>query len=81
MAVVQLDSTTTPMSCLQWDKGLWVIAPSLLEIHYSLSLRELQLVVEIDEVCVTVAWEGNTGQNDFNVQYMQDDTQFCVFES
>ena len=81
MTVMQLDSKTTPMSCLQWDKGLWVIALSLLEIHYSLSLRELQLVVEIDEVCVTVAWEGNTGQNDFSVQYMQDDTQFCVFES
>ena len=81
MAVVQLDSTTTPMSCLQWDKGLWVIAPSLLEIHYSLSLRELQLEVEIDKLGVPVVWEGNTGQNDFSVQYMQDDTQFCVFES
>ena len=81
MTVMQLDSKTTPMSCLQWDKGLWVIAPSLLEIHYSLSLRELQLVVEIDKLCAPVVWEGNTGQNDFSVQYMQDDTQFCVFES
>ena len=81
MAVAQLDSITTKMSYLQWDKELWVIAPSLLEIHYSLSLRELQLVVEIDKLCVPVVWEGNTGQNDFNVQYMQDDTQFCVFES
>ena len=82
---MQLDSTTTPMSCLQWDKGSWVVAPSLLEIHYSLSLRELQIVVEIDEVCVPVAWEGNTGQSDlcaniFNVQYMPDDTQVCVSE-
>ena len=46
----------------------------VVEIHYSLSLRELQIVVEIDEVCVPVACEGNTGQSDlcaniFNVQY------------